>query len=83
MKRILASALAFGLMTSTAMAESAKSKAAIQPGPLVLTSTQLDKVTAGVRQSNTQGVGQVGLVNVGANVGANVGCGVTIGGECG
>ena len=79
MKTILASVLALGLMTSAAMAESATSK----PGPVVLTDAQLDRVSAGLRQSNRQGVGQVGLVNVGANVGANVGCGVTVGGECG
>ncbi len=67
MKTILASVLAFGLMTSAAMAESAKSTAAtsaVQAGPVVLTAAQMDKVTAGAQNQTARN----NVVNVQAQI---------------
>jgi hypothetical protein len=72
MKTIFASVLGFGLMTSGAMAEPAKSTA--QSRPVVLTSAQMDGVKAGAQQKNRAGNGVI--VQVGVNVGD---CGVVIG----
>ena len=72
MKTILASVLGFGLMTSAAMAEPAKSTA--RPEPVVLTAAQMDGVKAGARQKNNAGNGVI--VQVGVNVGD---CGVVVG----
>ena len=71
MKTIFASVLGFGLMTSGAMAEPAKSTA--KPRPVVLTAVQMDGVKAG-RVRNTGGNGVI--VNVGVNVSD---CGVVVG----
>ena len=47
MKTILVSVLAFGLMTSAALAATAKSKPPAQSGPVLLTDAQMDEVSAG------------------------------------